>query len=293
MGADMDEAIDALLAIGPGAELIRLNGEYGESRRPEIAEALAEPLRGLAAARRLDSQPRVRLERDRKKSCRSMKQLADGVWKLAGFPPNVINVFLIDDVLIDAGVALGGPADPARAAGPRRRCARAHPRPSRPSGRKPQDLRPNSRIPFWVGEHDADAAEDPSLIGQRQPDHPMAQFMVKALTGPGHPVDRKLGEGDDVGGFQGARRARPLARARRLLARVRSRPDRRRRPQHRRLADDDPRPEPSRRRSSPPIRDESEARLRRLGTLEPNLVLVGHGPPYRDTKKFVEFCASV
>ncbi|MGB2852775.1 MAG: class I SAM-dependent methyltransferase [Solirubrobacterales bacterium] len=41
MGKDMDEAIDALLAIGPGAELIRLNGDYGESRRPEIVEALA------------------------------------------------------------------------------------------------------------------------------------------------------------------------------------------------------------------------------------------------------------
>jgi SAM-dependent methyltransferase len=42
MGKDMEEAIDALLAIGPGAELIRLNGDHGESRRPEIAEALAE-----------------------------------------------------------------------------------------------------------------------------------------------------------------------------------------------------------------------------------------------------------
>jgi SAM-dependent methyltransferase len=42
MGADMDEAIDALLAIGPGAELIRLNGEAGERRRPEIAAALAD-----------------------------------------------------------------------------------------------------------------------------------------------------------------------------------------------------------------------------------------------------------
>jgi SAM-dependent methyltransferase len=42
MGRDMDEALDALLAIGPGAELIRLNGERGESRRPEIAAALAE-----------------------------------------------------------------------------------------------------------------------------------------------------------------------------------------------------------------------------------------------------------
>ena len=42
MGVDMDEAVDALLAIGPGAELIRLNGEYGESRRAEIAEALRD-----------------------------------------------------------------------------------------------------------------------------------------------------------------------------------------------------------------------------------------------------------
>ena len=42
MGRDMDEAVEALLAIGPGAELIRLNGEDGESLRPEIAEALAE-----------------------------------------------------------------------------------------------------------------------------------------------------------------------------------------------------------------------------------------------------------
>jgi SAM-dependent methyltransferase len=42
MGRDMAEALDSLLAIGPGAELIRLNGEHGESRRPEIAAALAE-----------------------------------------------------------------------------------------------------------------------------------------------------------------------------------------------------------------------------------------------------------
>lgn len=42
VGRDMAEAVDALLAIGPGAELIRLNGEEGERRRPAIATALAE-----------------------------------------------------------------------------------------------------------------------------------------------------------------------------------------------------------------------------------------------------------
>jgi ubiquinone/menaquinone biosynthesis C-methylase UbiE len=42
MGKDMAEAVDSLLAIGPGAELIRLNGEHGESLRGEIAAALAD-----------------------------------------------------------------------------------------------------------------------------------------------------------------------------------------------------------------------------------------------------------
>jgi len=42
VGRDIDEALEAMLAIGPGAELIRLNGDHGESRRPEIATALAD-----------------------------------------------------------------------------------------------------------------------------------------------------------------------------------------------------------------------------------------------------------
>jgi ubiquinone/menaquinone biosynthesis C-methylase UbiE len=42
MGKNTEEAVDALLAIGPGAELIRLNGDHGESMRPEIEAAVAE-----------------------------------------------------------------------------------------------------------------------------------------------------------------------------------------------------------------------------------------------------------
>ena len=47
MGADMNEAVDSLLAIGPGAELIRLNGEHGE---PAAARSPSPgpPLRRLA-----------------------------------------------------------------------------------------------------------------------------------------------------------------------------------------------------------------------------------------------------
>ena len=37
-----------------------------------------------------------------------MKQLADGVWQLSGFPADNINKYLVGDVLIDAGAALDG-----------------------------------------------------------------------------------------------------------------------------------------------------------------------------------------
>jgi SAM-dependent methyltransferase len=50
VGADIDEAVDSMLAIGPGAELIRLNGDHGENRRADIAQALREHYRGWQQA---------------------------------------------------------------------------------------------------------------------------------------------------------------------------------------------------------------------------------------------------
>lgn len=50
VGADMDEALEAMLAVGPGAELIRLNGDYGQGRLPEIADALSEHFAGWQRA---------------------------------------------------------------------------------------------------------------------------------------------------------------------------------------------------------------------------------------------------
>ena len=42
-------------------------------------------------------------------------------------------------------------------------------------------------------------------------------------------------------------------------------------------------PDPARNRRS----------AKRLGELEPLLVLFGHGPPVRDTRKFKDFCAAL
>ena len=32
-----------------------------------------------------------------------MRQVADGVWLLRGYPPDMFNVYLMEDVLVDAG----------------------------------------------------------------------------------------------------------------------------------------------------------------------------------------------
>ena len=184
----------------------------------------------------------------------------------------------------------------------------AHPAPGRaatasPPTRSPTPI-PTTRAPATTSASgsgsrsgsataDADAAEDPELIGERQPDHFMAQFFVKTCTGPGHPVDRKLRRGRRGRRLPGPRRARPLRRPRRLLARVRPRPDRRRRAST----------PPTRSPRIPGLREpkryftpdpaDNRRSAKRLGELEPKLVLVGHGPPYRDTRKFVEFCAGL
>jgi hydroxyacylglutathione hydrolase len=216
-----------------------------------------------------------------------LKQLADGVWQLAGFPPNLINVYLIGDVLIDAGTRHAG-----------RRILRelrghdvsahalTHAHPDHQGASK--ELCETLGIPYWVPEDDLDAAERPELIGERQPDHPIAQLFFRTMTGPGGRVDRALREGDEVGGFQvletpghSAGHVSYWREADRTLIAgdVVTTQDSLTGIHGLHLAKDMFTPDPARNRES----------AKRLGELEPALVLTGHGPPLRDTKKFVDF----
>ena len=130
-----------------------------------------------------------------------MKELAPDVWQLKGLIPNAVNVYLIGDVLIDAGgkpdkrlilKELRGREVKAHA------LTHAHPDHQGASHAVCTEL----GIPFWVGEDDVDAAENPELIKQRQPQKPINKLMYALFTGPGHKVDRALREGDDVAGFR-------------------------------------------------------------------------------------------
>src|SRR5262245_60818440 len=48
IGRDLDEAIDLVMALGPGGEILRLQGERAADRLPEVKAALREGLAGFA-----------------------------------------------------------------------------------------------------------------------------------------------------------------------------------------------------------------------------------------------------
>ena len=142
-------------------------------------------------------------------------------------------------------------------------------------------------LPLWCGDADAEAIET-GRIAERQPDHSLNRLSQRAFAGPGHPVARRLREGDAVADFT------VLEAPGHSLGHIalwRS---------HDRtliLGDvlfgchpltgvpglhEPPAfftPDPERNRES----------ARRLAALEPALVLFGHGPPLRDGERLARF----
>jgi glyoxylase-like metal-dependent hydrolase (beta-lactamase superfamily II) len=220
-----------------------------------------------------------------------VKQVAEGVWQLAGFPPNLINAYLIEDVLVDAGTRHAGRRILRELRGREVNAhALTHAHPDHQGSSK--QVCETLGIPYWVPAHDADAAERPELIGERQPDNPLAQFFVRTMTGPGRRVDRRLEEGDVVGGFtvldtpghslghvaywREADRvliAGDVLSSQDTLTGIRG------------LHEAKPMLTPD------PVRNRESAR--RLAALEPALVLFGHGPPLRDPKRLADFVDSL
>ncbi|MGH2950701.1 MAG: MBL fold metallo-hydrolase [Solirubrobacterales bacterium] len=221
-----------------------------------------------------------------------MKELADGVWHLNTlFLPNSINAFLIDDVLVDAGTRRSGTGILRDLEGhtvTAHALTHAHPDHQGASHEVCEAL----KIPYWVPDGDVDAAEDPSLIAERQPDHPIAQFFARIFTGPGHPVDRVLRDGDEVAGFKvistpghsaghvvfwrESDRVLVIGDVLNNMDVVTAIPGLR-------LPKNFLTPDPARNRES----------AKQLGPLEPALVVFGHGAPLRDPRKFADFCAAL
>ena len=127
-----------------------------------------------------------------------MQTLAPGVHQLRGRPPHMINVYVIGDVLVDAGTPAA-----------KRRILRqlegthlsahvvthAHPDHFGSSHAVCEAL----DLPLWTGEDDAEAIETASPVPS---DTALGRLLSKGRMPPAHPVARRLREGDEVAGFR-------------------------------------------------------------------------------------------
>lgn len=120
-----------------------------------------------------------------------MQQLADGVWQLEGFPPNNINVYVLGDVLIDAGGALDRRRILKQLAG-RTITAHALTHAHFDHYGSSHAICERLGIPLWCGADDVEAVEAGKMVG-------LGGRMLPAARR--HPVARALREGDEVAGF--------------------------------------------------------------------------------------------
>lgn len=220
-----------------------------------------------------------------------MKQLAENLYLLRGFPANAINVYLAQDVLIDAGTRqaerrivrqIRGRTVTAHA------LTHAHPDHQGASHAICQRL----EIPLWCGHGDVPAMQTPGGISNSQAPGWINRFQARFWTGPPHPVARALKEGDEVAGFTvlevpGHSRGHvaywrasdrvlilgDVLNGMNLMTGIRG--------LH----------EPPAAFTPDPARNRQSAR--RLAALEPQLVCFGHGPPLRDPQALQEFISQM
>lgn len=128
-----------------------------------------------------------------------MIEVAPNVQLLRGTPKFGINIYLVGDVLVDAGTRLAGRRIFAQIAG-RKVSAHAltHAHPDHQGASR--EVCERLGIPLWCGAGDADAMESGDW-DRVLPVNWNTKLQHRFWTGPAHPVARRLTEGDEVAGF--------------------------------------------------------------------------------------------
>jgi glyoxylase-like metal-dependent hydrolase (beta-lactamase superfamily II) len=217
---------------------------------------------------------------------RAMKQLAEGLYQLSGFPPNGINIYLLGDVLVDAGTRYSGRRIFRQLRGHRVAAhALTHAHPDHQGASR--EVCERLGIPLWCGERDVHAMETRDF---GQPNHWINRVLDRAWAGPPRKVDRALREGDEVAGFvvvdvpghsrghvafwRESDRAIVLGDVLNNMNVTTGVPGLHERKEIFTI--------------DPPRNRES---ARRIAELEPALACFGHGPPLRNPRKIAEFVA--
>lgn len=122
-----------------------------------------------------------------------MQELADGVWQLSGFPANNVNVYVLGDVLIDAGLGLHRKRI-LRQISDRKITGHALTHAHFDHFGSSHAICERLGIPLWCGAADVEAVQAGKMVGPRG-------RLVPAPGVKAHSVDRALSEGDEVAGF--------------------------------------------------------------------------------------------
>jgi hydroxyacylglutathione hydrolase len=219
-----------------------------------------------------------------------MKQLAEDLYMLSGFPPNAINVYLAGDVLIDAATRQGEKRIMRQITG---HTVTAHALTHAHADHQGSShaICERLNIPLWCGREDVQAMESGVRLPASAP-RLVRAFEERFWAGPPHPVSRVLQEGDEVAGFTvlevpghspghvafWRERDRVL-----ILGDVLNNMNVRTGIPGLHEPPDFFTPDPPRNRES----------ARKLAALQPALACFGHGAPLRDTHKLKQFVAGL
>jgi len=130
-----------------------------------------------------------------------MKSLAPGVWRLKQFPAPSVNVYLAEDVLIDAGTRWDRRRVFAEIEGRAiSLLALTHVHPDHQGVAK--DVCEARGIPLACHADDVDAMEGRRPIQEAAPHNPFNRLIRRFWEGPPYEVKRVLTEGDEVAGFR-------------------------------------------------------------------------------------------
>jgi glyoxylase-like metal-dependent hydrolase (beta-lactamase superfamily II) len=127
-----------------------------------------------------------------------MREVADGVVQLRSSPLSP-NVHVAGDVVVDAGTRLGARRILGQLRGRAPRAlvlTHVHPPPQGAA----HALCTRLELELWCGRGEVATAES-GQTARAQPDHWFNPVQQRLFAGPGHPVARALGEGDEVAGF--------------------------------------------------------------------------------------------
>lgn len=218
-----------------------------------------------------------------------MKQVAPGVWRLAEFPRPLINVYLAEEVLIDAGRRWDVGRIRKELAGREiSLLALTHVHADHQGSAKA--ICEERGIPLACHADDVDAMEGRRPVSATS--QPMAKVFARLWQGPPHKVDRVLQEGDEVAGFR-VIHAPGHAQGEVIFWRESDRVaicgDVIRNISYLTLRDrldqppDDLTPDPAENRRS----------IRKLAALNPSVILPGHGPAVTDVAAFGRFVAAL